>query len=933
MVANRRVEVEFEYIPDPIDRAPLASEGNALGVLLELVCQAVQAAVPECELRELRFFAPMRPSAPRRCCASVDPVTMRFEVTSEAFEADGLGVTTHLVGRIVPRSAARRRRSLLAHDPRDGASLDARQLGEHFSLLRLAEEVRRTPLQRVTIGDDAIHGELLIADPFVDSYLLHPAAVDSAWLLARLLCARDELPIVEPVAASAVQIFERGATLTRVSAIRHATVSSGSLLTLSLVAESAHGVAAIIRELQVCAPADAAKYRQPCASGRGRAGRAPQAPARATRARSSRLRRAVSRRSHRRRDGGRTRGRSAGRPLAGPRAELRAGVRARREAERSAGPRRPGDGGLRPSDDHAVEPGAAGCSGVLRSCACPQPAGPAVTGDSIAWSASAVACRATCRAQQLSSSCSATRSRPGAAGRRPSAAPGQLRSVGRADGRTRRHRPVRRALLRRAGSRGSGHGPAATDPARDHMARARIRGHRPFDARRQPHGRLRRRIGLRLRRCCYGSTTRTRSSATSRARWPDAVYFLGLRGPSLCVDTACSSSLVAISLACDSLRRGETDLAIAGGSTSSSTSGSRRPCVRQECCPRPASSARSTAKRTATCAAKAAAWCCCGASATPRSWVRTCWRSCAAAPSRTAAAATGWQRPTATRSVDLLRTAMAQADVKPAEVTYVEAHGTATPVGDAIELGALVEAYGSAPDRKAPLMVGSLKPNLGHLEPAAGVTGFIKAVLALRHDEIPASLNVRRPNARDRLEEQRHRPRELPRGSRLRRRQRLARGQLVRHERDLRAHDPRVVARADAIGAVDATTRRCSDRLGQEPEVGCTTSRGLRVDLRAQGRGFAGRDDHAPSPTHELPGGGRGGGPRRVVREARRGRVRERAIGRTLGEVPTSPVRLRRRVHAWYPRAGRELFEHEPVFPEHPRRVRSLREGRAWAAR
>ena len=92
----------------------------------------------------------------------------------------------------------------------------------------------------------------------------------------------------------------------------------------------------------------------------------------------------------------------------------------------------------------------------------------------------------------------------------------------------------------------------------------------------------------------------------------------------------------------------------------------------------------------------------------------------------------------------VIREALADAGVQVADVDYVEAHGTGTILGDPIEVEALGAALGEG--RSGPLLVGAVKTNIGHLEPAAGMAGFIKLVLALRHGELPPTLHFRTPN-------------------------------------------------------------------------------------------------------------------------------------------------------------------------------------------
>ncbi|MEU6558025.1 ketoacyl-synthetase C-terminal extension domain-containing protein, partial [Streptomyces sp. NPDC046915] len=106
---------------------------------------------------------------------------------------------------------------------------------------------------------------------------------------------------------------------------------------------------------------------------------------------------------------------------------------------------------------------------------------------------------------------------------------------------------------------------------------------------------------------------------------------------------------------------------------------------------------------------------------------------------------TGLTVPSPDGQARVLRSALANAAVGPADVAYVELHGTGTPVGDPVEARALGEAYGSGA-RPVPLVVGSAKSNVGHLEGAAGVVGLIKAALSVRAGKVPASLNFVSPH-------------------------------------------------------------------------------------------------------------------------------------------------------------------------------------------
>ncbi|OLF06430.1 type I polyketide synthase, partial [Actinophytocola xanthii] len=223
-------------------------------------------------------------------------------------------------------------------------------------------------------------------------------------------------------------------------------------------------------------------------------------------------------------------------------------------------------------------------------------------------------------------------------------------------------------------------------------------------------------------------------------------YALGLQGPAVSVGSACSSSLNAVHLAAHSLRRGESDLALAGGvslmlhphtTVAMTKFGGLNPAdqcrafdadaagyVRGEGCGVLVLRRLSDALRTGD-------------------RIYAVLRGSAV---NNDGASNGLTAPNPRAQVDVLREAWREAGVAPAKVSYVEAHGTGTALGDVIEAGALGEVF--APGRTAPLLIGSAKTNFGHLEPAAGVLGVLKTVLALHHGELPASLHFDRPNPR-----------------------------------------------------------------------------------------------------------------------------------------------------------------------------------------
>ncbi len=218
-------------------------------------------------------------------------------------------------------------------------------------------------------------------------------------------------------------------------------------------------------------------------------------------------------------------------------------------------------------------------------------------------------------------------------------------------------------------------------------------------------------------------------------------YVLDTRGPCLAVDTACSSSLVAVHHACVSLRAGESDTAIAAGvnlllSPAVTVAFRRAGALAPDGRCKPFSAAADGIGRGEGCAAVVLK----RLSHAERDGDRVL------AVIRTTAVnsdgrSNGLMAPNPAAQRALLETAYARAGLTPAQVDYVEAHGTGTPLGDPIEAGALGAVLGSGRDPDQPLLLGSVKGNLGHLESAAGVAGLVKTVLALHHDLIPPSLH------------------------------------------------------------------------------------------------------------------------------------------------------------------------------------------------
>src|SRR5579883_1785243 len=239
----------------------------------------------------------------------------------------------------------------------------------------------------------------------------------------------------------------------------------------------------------------------------------------------------------------------------------------------------------------------------------------------------------------------------------------------------------------------------------------------------------------------YTGTGTTLSVAAGRIS-----YTFGFQGPSMIVDTACSSSLVAVHLACQSLRNGESTMALAGGvnlilvpdghiylsklhalapdGRCKTFDASANGFVRGEGC------GVVVLKRLSDALA---------AGDPIHALIR-------GSAFNQDGRSSGLTVPNGLAQQAVIRQALAQADARPGDIDYVEAHGTGTALGDPIEVQALGKVYGPEHSQQHPLLIGSVKTNIGHLEAAAGIAGLIKTVLILEHQEIPPHLHFRNPS-------------------------------------------------------------------------------------------------------------------------------------------------------------------------------------------
>lgn len=223
-------------------------------------------------------------------------------------------------------------------------------------------------------------------------------------------------------------------------------------------------------------------------------------------------------------------------------------------------------------------------------------------------------------------------------------------------------------------------------------------------------------------------------------------YVFDLRGPSMAIDTACSSSLVAFHQACQSILSGESDLAITGG-------------VSLHAHPYGfiAFSKASMLSRQGMCNVFDAA---CDGYVRSEGGAIVLLKDLeraqadgdhilgvvAASAVNSDGRKSGLTIPSADAQAELLKDVYRQAEISPDDIDYIEAHGTGTPVGDPIEAHALGKAIGQMRSKGRKLLIGSVKSNLGHLEPVSGMAGLAKVLYAMEHRVIPATINIQKLN-------------------------------------------------------------------------------------------------------------------------------------------------------------------------------------------
>ncbi|MBF0228387.1 MAG: SDR family NAD(P)-dependent oxidoreductase [Desulfamplus sp.] len=239
----------------------------------------------------------------------------------------------------------------------------------------------------------------------------------------------------------------------------------------------------------------------------------------------------------------------------------------------------------------------------------------------------------------------------------------------------------------------------------------------------------------------YSITGTTFSTACGRIS-----YFYGLEGPAMTVDTACSSALVVLHIACKSLRSKESDLALAGG-VNLMLSPESHICFSKLRAISPDGRCKSfSADANGYVRGEG-----CGLIVLKRLSDALADKNKILAVIRGSAVnqdgkSNGLTAPNGLAQVKVIESALKDAGVSPSDLSFIETHGTGTSLGDPIEAEAISTVFAAHFSKDKPLIIGSCKTNIGHLEPASGIAALIKVILCMQHDKIPANLHFKNPS-------------------------------------------------------------------------------------------------------------------------------------------------------------------------------------------
>ncbi|MEU3477286.1 SDR family NAD(P)-dependent oxidoreductase [Streptomyces sp. NPDC033754] len=390
-------------------------------------------------------------------------------------------------------------------------------------------------------------------------------------------------------------------------------------------------------------------------------------------------------------------------------------------------------------------------------------------------------------------------------------------------------------------------------------------------------------------------------------------YYLGTQGPALAVDTACSSSLVALHLAVRSLRSGETDRALTGGvnviaAPSCSVAVSRAHMLAPDGRCKTFDASADGFVRAEGCGVLVLR----RLSDALRDGEQVLAVIHGSAVNQDGASS-GFTAPNGTAQRQVIRAALADAGVEGAEIGYLEAHGTGTSLGDPIELEAAWDVFGPGRRPGEPLLIGSVKSNIGHCESASGMASVFKTVLALRNGRIPGGLHFQNPNP--------HVPWRDMNVRVVDSRATWARGEVPRLAgvsgfgfSGTNAHV--VIGEAPAVEAAQTPPRDAAD--GLLLPLSAPDAAGLDRLTEQWRRTLEETPEAALAQLTATAGAGRAHLP---VRRAVFGRDREQLLAALASATPAAgPVKAPRVAFlfsgqgAQYFGMGRELYETEPVF-------------------